>query len=315
MTTLLVVGCGGSGFGPGIPSQTPEGALSLPREDVSKCVRFSTGQHRAQSEDEATDDEKALLADIPPDVRRTVRAARLERGIARLLQDRKANLPEFELMVRGHAVELRLQLLKVQIDATTFEADCTGELLEGLQATLDQEEGDREMHWTVASIVTGSVAAAAAGAWDLAAPESNGSAITGIAGGVLAGGMGLAAVIQPEREIVLDHPRNLMTPIVTGQDPDHIYPSFVFNLMTLPQENGPPPRELLRTQLDAILDDAVEPQERKRAAALVYGTGGTYDRRLLDARETMLDEVERTIAAFSRDLEVLSRYFGSEFGR
>ncbi len=313
--SLFAVGCGGGGFGPGIPSQTPSGAISQPREDVSKCVRFSTGQRQAQAEDQPTDVDEALLAEIPPDVRRTVRAARLERGIARLLQDRKANLPELEMMVRGHAVELRLQLLKVQIDATTFEADCTGELLEGLQATLDQDESDREMRWTVASIVTGAVAAAAAGAWDLVAPESNGSAITGIAGGVLAGGMGLAAVIQPQREIVLDHPRNLMTPIVTGQDPDHIYPSFVFNLLTLPQESGPPPGDLLRTQLNAILDAAVDPQERVRAAALMYGTGGTYDRRLLDARESMLDEVERTVAAFSRDLEVLSRYFGSEFGR
>jgi hypothetical protein len=286
-----------------------------PREDVSKCVRFSTGHRRAPEEDETTDNDEALLAEIPPDVRRTVRAARLERGIASLVQDRKTNLPELEMLVRGHAVELRLQLLKVQIDATTFEADCTGELLEGLQASLDQEESDREMRWTVASIVTGSVAAAAAGAWDLAAPESKGSAITGIAGGILAGGMGLAAVIQPKHAIVLEHPRNLMTPIVTGQDPDHIYPSFVFNLLTMPQENGPPPGEVLRSQLDAILSDAVEPNERQRAAALMYGSGGTYDRRLLDARETMLDEVERTVAAFSRDLEVLSRYFGSEFGR
>jgi hypothetical protein len=289
------------------------------RDEAAGCVRFSTGHEVSATAptpgDEAVEDVETLLAEVPPDVRRTVRAAGIERALARLLRDREANLPELEIMVHRHAVELRLQLLKMQVDSTTFEADCTGELIEGLQATLDREEGDREMRWTVASIVAGSVAAAGAGAWELAAPDSKGPPVTGIVGGVVAGGMGLASFVEPDRKIFLEHHRNLLTPIVTGQDPDHIYPSFVFNLLTLPQKDAPPPRETLRAELNGILDDAVAANERERAAALVYGAGGTYDRRLIDARETMLDEVERTVAAFKRDLEVLSRYFWSTFGR
>jgi hypothetical protein len=127
--------------------------------------------------------------------------------------------------------------------------------------------------------------------------------------------MGLLAAAQRDRAIVLDHPRNLLRPIATGSDPDGIYPRFVFRLLTLPEEDGgATPREELKARLDAILYDAVDTEERLRAAELVYGAGGVYDRPLLDAREMMLDEVERTTGAFSRELEALSSYLRSTFG-
>lgn len=311
-----LLSCCTTSLGPAAQAEAPSEVES--QSEAAKCVRFSRarqGPYRLPLAEEERDPALAeYLADFPPDVRRTVLAAGLEPALARLLRDRAAGLPPLELSVRRQAIQLHLHGLKVQLDATTFEEDCTGDLIEGVQATLDQEESSREIRWTVMSLVVGAAAAAAAGAWELADGDSIGPPIVGIAGGVAAGGLGLAAFAEPDRSVRLDHQRNLLTPIVTGQDVEHVYPAFVFRLLTLPQTTGPTPREALLEELSAILDGAVSPRERPHAMALLYGPGGTYDRRLVDARERMLDEVESTIAAFSRDLELLTRYLNSALG-
>jgi hypothetical protein len=304
-------------WGPGVPTTPPRNAIVGPDGATPRCVRLTGGpdsSHRLPLADAEQDPALAAqLADIPRDVRRIVLAAGLEPALARLLKARADGAPVAELMPHLQAITLHLQSLKVQVDATAFEADCIGDLLETQRASIDQERNGRELKWTVVSLVVGAAGAIGAGAWQLADPDGRGSAIVGIAGGVVAAGLGIGAFVQPERQIVLTHERNLLAPIATGHDPGHVYPTFVFRLLTSPQPDGSIPREALQARFDEILDDAIGSAERTRAAALVFGTGGIYDTKVLEARERMLDELESTVAAFSRDLEILQRFLGRTF--
>lgn len=244
---------------------------------------------------------------MPPDVRRVVLAAGLEPSLARLLHERKT-APPLDQIVRRQAIDLHLQSLKAQLDATIHEADCAGDLIEQLQSKLEQDESAKEIHWTVLSIITQGVAAVAIGAMELSGASDEATAIVGISSGVLAAGFGVAAFAPAAPEIVLEHSRNLLTPIVRGEDPEHLYPTFVFRLLTTPPPGGEAPVQRLRARFERILEEEVDPDELPKARALLFGNGGIYDTRLVSARERMLDELEIELTALSSDLEVLQRH-------
>ncbi len=106
------------------------------------------------------------------------------------------------------------------------------------------------------------------------------------------------------------HPRNRLTPVVArGADPDHLYPSFVFRMLTLPAAGGSrsPRDQLLETwnrKLDEELSDAAE---RAAAERLLLGDGGVYDDDLLTLRAEMFEGLESAVNGMTRDLELLNR--------
>ncbi len=255
----------------------------------------------------------AQLASVPAEVRRVALAAGLEPVFARLLRDR-ATLTLPELLARRQTIELHVQSLRTQLDATVYETDCSGDLIEHLQSQLDRDESARNIRWTVLSIVTQAAAAITIGALELRDAPENAVAVVGVTGGVAASALGVAAFLPPEREIVMQHTRNVLTPIVTGTDSEHLYPSFVFRMLTLPRAGGETPVQQLRARFEELLKDAVAPDELVRARALLFGSGGVYDARLVSVRERMLDELEMSLSALSRDLELLQRYLQRTFG-
>lgn len=309
---LALIGCRAS-WGPGVPARS-NSATARHERDLARCVRRATGPnspYRLPLADEESDPALARhLDEIPAGVRRTVRAAGLEPALARLLRDRASGAPAVEIVARRLAIATHLQSLVAQLAATAFEADCTDDLLEARHATIEQDINTREIQWTIASLVVGAAGAVGAGTWELVDPDGPGSSIVGLAGGLAAGALGLVAFIEPAREIVLPHRRNLLAPIARGRDPEFLYPTFVFRMLTLPLPDGTTPRAALLARFDEILAGSVEAEERARAEALLFGDGGTYDIRLLEAREKMLDELESTISAFGRDLEILDRFLG-----
>lgn len=317
VSILAVFAACSTSWGPGVPTTRPRNAIVGPDGATPRCVRLTGGPdslHRLPLADAERDPAlAAYLDDIPRDVRRIVLAAGLEPALARVLKAKADGAPMAELMPHLQTITLHLQSLKVQVDATAFEADCMDDLLEGQRAAIEQDRSARELKWTLASLVVGAVGAIGAGVWQLADDDSPGSPIVGIAGGAAAAGLGIGAFVQPDRQIVLVHERNLLAPITTGLDPTHVYPTFVFRLLTLPHPDGLVPRETLQARFDAILDEVVGASDRARATALVFGTGGIYDTKLLEVRERMLDELESTVAAFSRDLEILQRFLGRTF--
>jgi hypothetical protein len=317
---LVVLGGCAVNFGPSGTTPVPRHAIEAPRGQASRCTRLSTGAegpYRVPLAGAEEDPElAALLEPLPSDLRRTMLAAGLEPVVARLLRDQRQGegaAPDFESLARRQAVSMHLGSLKVQVDALGFEVDCTGDLVEAVRASIERDDSRREIRQTVASLVVGAAATIAAGIWDLSQEDSRGAVALDIAGATVAAGLGVAAFIPKPRAIHLEHRRNLLAPIVRGEDPDHVYPTFVFRLFTLPTPNGKTRRDALVERFDQILRDAVDEADLPRAEALLYGDGGTYDVALLEAREKMFDELEIAVGASSRNLEVLQRFLGRTF--
>jgi hypothetical protein len=159
----------------------------------------------------------------------------------------------------------------------------------------------------VASLVVGAAAVLVAGIWELAGTESDGPLITGLAGAGAATALGAAALAAPGRRIVFVHEQNLLSPIERGQDPDHLYPTFVFRLLTLPTPTGvPAPRELLIQEWHRQIEQSVPVDRHAAAASLLWGAGGVYDDDVLTLRRRLYEELESTLDSFARGVDQLN---------
>jgi hypothetical protein len=123
-----------------------------------------------------------------------------------------------------------------------FEADCTGDQMEAALLELDRRAGKQELALTIASIAVGALVGVAAGVWDLSGTESRGPAALGITGGAGTAVLGIAALTPKRGRVVFAHDRNLFLPILDGEDPERLYPPFVFSLMSSPRTPASRPR-------------------------------------------------------------------------
>ncbi|MBZ5707742.1 hypothetical protein [Nannocystis pusilla] len=264
-----------------------------------------------------TEEDPSLAAEldaIPRQVRRTVLAAGLEPVLARMLRDRRTGREgERSFLVRRQAIAMQLAALSSQLDASVYAADCLGDSAESVRVKIDADSNAREIRRTMISLIIGAAVAIGAGVWELADEEAKGRVALQIAGGAVAGSVGVAAFVDQPTPILLDHRRNLLEPVFRGEDPEHILPTFVMRMLMLPTNAGPTPRDTLLARFKTILDEAAPKDERSRAEALIFGAGGVYTPKLLHARERMLDEVESALSAFARDLELLQRWLGRAF--
>ncbi|HEY6880824.1 MAG TPA: hypothetical protein VI299_22525 [Polyangiales bacterium] len=253
---------------------------------------------------------RAQLAAVPRDVRRSVLATGLEPLLATMLQERAGHTETpIARLERRQELSTRLSALDSQLSALLFESDCTGDALEDLGHELERREHTRELRLTVASLVVGAVAGVAAAVYDATDREGDGPPIVAGVGAGATALLGVSAFLPNERPVVLRHERNLLAPIARGTDPDHVYPTFVFRLLTLPDDQGgPTPREALLRRWRAELEHAVEPVQRRDAEHLLYGSGGVYSPALMQLRQTMLDQLEAELSSITREVELLERY-------
>lgn len=248
---------------------------------------------------------RVYLDQVPAGVRRSVLAAGLEPLLAQTLRDRGQS--SFAQLERRQELSARLGALDSQLSALLFEADCTGDALEDLGNELERQEHQRELRLTVASLVVGAAFGVAAAVYDAKDREGNGPPIVAGVGAGATALLGVAAFWPNERPVVVRHERNLLTPIARGEDPGHLYPSFVFRLLTLPMaDGGPSPRDELlarwRTEIARAAPD------RAAAEQLLFGQGGLYAESLMQLRQTMLDQLEARLNAITREVELLERY-------
>jgi len=250
----------------------------------------------------------AFLGEVPSEVRRVAQSAGVEPLLAELLRAAASNEDGAPTPMKLELV-MRLSSLEIQIAALLFEADCVGDQMEAVLAELERRHRRREVGLTVSSILLGAAAATAGGIWELRSSGGNGPAALVIGGGVASAALGVAAFVPERGAVVFPHERNLLVPIVSGEDPEGLYPTFVFRMLTAPDpRDGTTLRDEIIDEWARILDEEVSSQQRPRAEAVLYGDGGLYDARLVDVRERMFDVLESHVNAVDRELELLYRY-------
>jgi hypothetical protein len=255
-------------------------------------------------------EDAALLADFPPEVRRTARAADLEHLLVALLREREkgGSEPSPRLLSMELELAMRVAAFARQIEAVSFEVGCTASEIKEVLGDLQHRDQRRQFKLAVGSLIVTAVAASAAGAVSLARPdEARTPAIIGIAGGLVTAALGTLAVLRADSQIRLSHDPNLLAPVFTGADPDHLFPTFVFRMLTLP-DLGPRGSPRARLLDDWNADFADVGVERAVAERLLYGSGGAYTPALAEARVQHLERLESTLESLARDLELLSRF-------
>jgi hypothetical protein len=249
------------------------------------------------------------LAVLPYRARRAALAAGLEPVLSRILHERaEAGGPSMLLLAEEQELGLRLAAFDAQLTAAGYEAACTARSLQGLLAELGGEEQTRQFSLTVTSIVVAGVLGTASGVWALADASSHAPDVVGIAGSLTLTGLGVASLLHVERTVTLHHPRNRLTPIWRGVDPDHLYPTFVFRMLTSPDPAlGQTPRDELLAAWREQLARALPTWRENDADQLLFGDGGIYSDAALALRAGMFDAIGSAIQGIARDMELLNR--------
>jgi hypothetical protein len=308
---LVSVGCAAS------PAVQRRAAVNVSARESSAaaCVRPSLGDDSPYRLPLAgpVDDPELLryLEDVPVEVRRILVATGLEPVVSEILRERETHpgTLTLSLLERQQVLASQLGALHSQLASVLFEVDCTGDAIEDLLHHFEQRARARELKLTIASLVVGAAAGVVAGVWDAKDREGNGPPITAAVGAGATALLGVSAFIPHEQRVTLDHERNLVSPIVRGEDSSHVYPTFVFRLLTSPVAPGQvTPRDELVKRWDDLLAQTLAPEQRAPHKQLLGGSGGVYSDDLLGLRQAMLDQLESRISALYRDLEVLQRY-------
>ncbi|MET0285449.1 MAG: hypothetical protein ABW352_13295 [Polyangiales bacterium] len=287
----------------------PRGA----HEHETRCARAVMGRnspYRMPLADPIADEEGLkLLEGLPPEARRTARAAGLEPVIASLMQRKAEQPPPNDLLLRYQELALRMTAFDAQVSSLAFELGCTRERVRDMVMTLDSEESSRQLLLAASSLIIGAGTSTVAGTWDLLGKtDTEAPAWLAVGGGMVTAVLGATALLVPERVVLLEHQQNLLRPILEGKDPDHLYPSFVFRMLTARyQGDDGTPRDALMRDFEDILAHKVEHVKHARALEILGGTGSFYPREMLEAREAFLHAVELAVAGVARDLELFDR--------
>lgn len=311
---------GGSGCGvtlrAGYRPSVPSAGFTVEEHAATRCMHGTAGRSNTSVDFEALVDAELepFLAELSPSVRRTAAAAGLERLLARLVRERAhvaAGADAGGLLHLRDELTAQMFALETQLLAVEFEVDCVRGLIHDVLSDYEEAETDRQLALTIASLVVGTGTAIASAAWDLAnghtdAPAWNdGPLVTSIIGALATTTIGVWVVLPPAQEVAYLHQRNLLKPVLDGVDPQHVYPTFVFRLLTLPVATGVSPRDELVATFDTDLEDTVAPEQRTVARAILFGDGGTHDVRLLELYQDMLEELGATLDGLARDIDAL----------
>ncbi|MET0390668.1 MAG: hypothetical protein ABW321_32145 [Polyangiales bacterium] len=279
------------------------------------CARETMDQfslYRMPLADPVQDESDARpLEVLPHTARRTARAAGLEPLLTDLLRVAPAaSSGEPHLSRRSETQELTLRLVAFdsQLAALIFETECTRRRVAELVTELDTHEAERQLSLATGSLVIGAGTSISAGAWDLLGPPSTLPAVLALAGGIVTAALGTAALLVPQRAVTLEHHHTLLRPVFEGTDPAHLYPSFVFRMLTVRYPGDPStPRELLLRDFQHMLDQHVPVHEHEHARSVLFGEGGVYSRSLLETRAVMLQALQAAVHGVARDLELFNR--------
>jgi hypothetical protein len=253
----------------------------------------------------------ALLdAELPNEARRAARAADLEPLIVSLLRrQRSGDTSSSEYLSEREELTLRIIAFDAQMVSLAFEVACTRRRIDDLLATLDAQERRRQRGLAAGSLVVGASTGTISGGWGLAGSNAVfAPALVAVAGGLITTALGAAALLVPERSVLLEHHHNLLRPVLEGDDPEHLFPSFIFRMISARYPGDVmTPRELLLAHVDSLVTEVVPRRERDHTWRVLGSDGGMYSRRQLEARAGCFHLLEQAVGGVARQLELLDR--------
>jgi hypothetical protein len=208
----------------------------------------------------------------------------------------------------AQTIHQRVNLALLEISATVSEIDCEEERADQVGTFLKLKEDDTRTKLTVAAIAVGAIGAIVTGFLLTQSNADNDIEYIGISTGITEALLGFS-ILQHQREIEFQHPRNPLRDIWEGKPTSEIFPPSVWYYLNY-DDPSRPDTPSLRNQIIAqwrsfgqIAD--VKPQDKDTHIDLYFGEGGIYSAEQLKNRANMHDQLEAQINLMKQDLKNL----------
>ena len=203
---------------------------------------------------------------------------------------------------RARVVE-RVQLASLAIGATSAELDCESERAEQAADYLGRAQTSSVQGLTVGSIVAATLTSIAGVFLSTRGAPAFAQDATAVSGGTVTAGLGLASFFV-HRRTNYEHRRNLLADVWTGPSRSETYPPVIWTYLTRAAFSNSG-REPIRDRIIARWRQ-FQQVEDQATAAMLFGSGGSYDVDSLRLRAAMLDEVKAEVELGRQDLAALA---------
>lgn len=210
-----------------------------------------------------------------------------------------------EARLQALALQTRIQhllLLSItETDGMAAELDCEGERADQLAGYLDNINSNRNNRITAASIIVSSAAAIGA----IVANGKGTQNAIGIGGAVLGAGLGALLIHPRGARIMLEHTRNLLSPVWYNRNDSTAYPPMLWYILNEKSFSNSRQVSLVQSIKSRWMSIEFDNKPDASKEQLLFGRGGIYDADDLHRRANMLNQLQATVRSVNQDLQSL----------
>jgi hypothetical protein len=213
------------------------------------------------------------------------------------------------LAVRQEALG-RVMLALIAVSSTAAQVSCEIERTYQVADRLKNAEQARVRQQTLLAVILGAGAAVASGGISLAGTGTVAEGVASIAGGTIAGGLGISALYQ-ESEQHFEHKDNMLRELWDNPTAPVYTPPAVWDFLNRPIKDEASSRtfreELINNWRQEGRLGPLGSEEEQRRIGLLFSDGGPYRSADLIVRGQMLDMLRASILLMNQELEILIR--------
>ncbi len=203
---------------------------------------------------------------------------------------------------RARVVE-RVEVASLVIESTAAELDCEGERAEQAADYLARGQASTVQALTIGSIVAATLTSIAGVLLSTAGRSATDQDAVAVSGGAVTAALGLGSLFA-HAQVTFEHSRNLLSDIWRGPQTSTTYPPLVWAYLTR-SEFSNSGRAAIRERIVSRWKQFQQVDE-PRTAAVLFGTGGSYDADTLRLRAAMLYEVKAEVELTHQELVTLA---------
>jgi hypothetical protein len=197
----------------------------------------------------------------------------------------------------------RVELANLAIGATSAELDCEGERAEQAAEYLTRAQTGSVQGLTIGSVAAATLTGIAGVLLSTRGASAFAQDTTAISGGTVTAGLGVASLyVHPHASF--EHRRNLLADVWLGPTASATFPPIVWTYLTRPAFSNSQ-RQAIRQRIVTRWKQ-FQQVEDPATAAMLFGSGGSYDVDALRCRAAMLDEVKAEVELARQDLSAFA---------